>query len=204
VQQRASIKEQKIVEMRAIEGGAEVLSDLPDNLPEAVYMDAKEVREALLVDDLKNILLAIAWVMNEGMPSKCHWVVDWLYSKAMPMLLGSTYLQKTILSLTGGDNNEYGPLENWIKEGTFAMSEHGLCGFHLVDRSQVNNPYWKPAAKKKPEFMLVKDELKKWIYSWMRDVETTAEYEVSKALLLEWSVSTQVVVAVGSNRLVID
>jgi hypothetical protein len=33
----------------------------------------------------------------------------------------------------------------------------------------------------------------------MRDVETTAEYEVSKALLLEWSVSTQVVVAVGTN-----
>jgi hypothetical protein len=34
------------------------------------------------------------------------------------------------------------------------MSEHGICGFHLVDRSQVNDPYGKPAAKKKPEFML--------------------------------------------------
>jgi hypothetical protein len=33
----------------------------------------------------------------------------------------------------------------------------------------------------------------------MRDVNTTAKYEVSKALLLEWSVSTQVVVAVGTN-----
>jgi predicted membrane protein len=31
------------------------------------------------------------------------------------------------------------------------------------------------------------------------NVETTAEYEVSKALLLEWSISTQVVVAVGTN-----
>ncbi len=59
-------KQQKIVEMRAIEGGAEVLSDLPDNLPEAVYMDAKEVREALLVDNSEDILLAIAWVTNEG------------------------------------------------------------------------------------------------------------------------------------------
>ncbi len=36
-------KQQKIVEMRAIEGGAEVSSDLPDNRPEAVYIDAKEV-----------------------------------------------------------------------------------------------------------------------------------------------------------------
>jgi hypothetical protein len=59
-------KQLKIVEMRAIEGGAEVSSDLPDNPPEAVYMDAKEVREALLVDDSENILLAIAWVTNKG------------------------------------------------------------------------------------------------------------------------------------------
>jgi hypothetical protein len=117
----------------------------------------------------------------------------------MPTLLGRTYLQQTILSLTDGDNNEYGRLEDWIKEGTFAMSEHGLCGFHLVDRSQVNDPYGKPAAKKKPEFMLVKDKLKKWIYKRMRDVKTTAEYEVSKALLLEWSVSTHVVEAIGTT-----
>jgi hypothetical protein len=238
-------KEQKIVEMRAIEGDAEVSSDLPDNPPVAVYMDAKEVREALLVDNSENILLAIAWITNKDMrlfhlfpevtfwdtqqktnrerrpcflgcgkdsenrcftylrafmPSECRWVFDWLYSKAMPTLLGRIYLQKTILSLTDGDNNKYGHLENWIKAGTFAMSDYGLCGFHLVDCSQVNDPYRKPAAKKKAEFMLVKDELKKWIYSWMRDVkETTSEYEVSKALLLEWSVSTQVVVAVGTN-----
>ncbi len=64
---------------------------------------------------------------------------------------------------------------------------------------QVNNPYGKPAAKKKLEFMLVKDKLKKWIYSWMREVKTTAEYEVLKALLLEWSVSAQVQVAIGST-----
>jgi hypothetical protein len=37
-----------------MEGGAKVSSDLPDNPPEAVYMDSKEVREALLVDDSEN------------------------------------------------------------------------------------------------------------------------------------------------------
>jgi hypothetical protein len=47
-------KQQNIVEMRAMEGGAKVSSDLPDNPPEAVYMDSKEVREALLVDDSEN------------------------------------------------------------------------------------------------------------------------------------------------------
>jgi hypothetical protein len=41
--------------------------------------------------------------------------------------------------------------------------------------------------------------MKKWIYSSMRDIETIAKYEVSKALLLEWSVSAQVEVAVGTT-----
>jgi hypothetical protein len=115
-------------------------------------MDAKVVREALLVDNSENILLTITWVTNKGvclfrlfpevtfwdtqqktnrekrpcflgcgkdsenrcftylgafMPSECRWVFHWLYSKAMHTLLGRTYLQKSILSLTGGDNNEY-------------------------------------------------------------------------------------------------
>jgi hypothetical protein len=65
----------------------------------------------------------------------------------MPTFLGKIHVQKTILSLTDGDNNKYSPLENWIKEGNFAMSEYSLCGFHLVDRSQINNPCGQPSAK---------------------------------------------------------
>jgi hypothetical protein len=103
--------------------------------------------------------------------------------------------------LTNGDNNEYRPLKDWIKEGTFAMSKHCLCGFHLVDHSQINNPYGQPSVRRQPELKLVKDKLKKWIYSWMRDVETIAKYEVSKALLLEWYVSAHVEVAVGTTIL---
>ncbi len=178
--------------MRSIQGQGEETSDLHDNPPKEVLLEAKEVREALRVDDSENILLAIPWVTNESvrlfrlfpevtffdtqqktnrerrlcflgcgkdsenrvftyfwafMPSECRWMFDWLYSKAMPILLGIIHVQKTILSLTDGDSNEYNPLEEAIKEGTFAMSEHGLCGFHLVDRSQINNPCGQPSAK---------------------------------------------------------
>jgi hypothetical protein len=148
-------KQQKIVEMRAIQGGKEETSDLHDNPPTELHLDAKEVRDTLLrVDDSENILLAITWVTSKSvrlfrlflevtfwdtqqkrnrerwscflgggkdsenhaftylwafMPIECCWVfLDWwLYSKAMPTtLLGKTHVQKTILSLTDGDNNE--------------------------------------------------------------------------------------------------
>jgi hypothetical protein len=75
------------------------------------------------------------------MPSKCQWVFEWLYTKAIPVLLGCKSLKKTKLSLTDGDKNEYGPLERQIVAGTFALSQHGLCGFHLIDCSMVSNPF---------------------------------------------------------------
>jgi hypothetical protein len=75
------------------------------------------------------------------------WVFTWLYSKAMPALLGSSFLKETVLLLTDGNRNEYQPLEAQIVTGTFLSSRHGLCGFHLVDRSIVSNPFGKPGAK---------------------------------------------------------
>ncbi len=67
---------------------------------------------------------------------------------------------RTILSLRDGNNNEYGPLEDcdWIKEGTLAMSDHGLCRFHLVVHSHINNPQGQPSAKGQPEFKIVSEE----------------------------------------------
>jgi trehalose/maltose hydrolase-like predicted phosphorylase len=83
----------------------------------------------------------------------------------MPALLGSSFFQETILSLTDGDRNKYQPLEAQIVTGTFAPSQHGLCGFHLVDCSIVSNPFGKPGAKKEMAFQAMKRQMKKWLYS---------------------------------------
>ena len=93
------------------------------------------------------------------MPSECLWVFDWLYTRAMPQLLGRNVLKRTNLSLTDGDKNEYGPLEAEIQNGTFGMSRHALCGFHLVDRSMVSNPFGKkPGSKEGKYFQSVKSQ----------------------------------------------
>jgi hypothetical protein len=86
------------------------------------------------------------------MPSECLWVFDWLYMRAIPQLLGRQVLQWMNLSLTDGNKNKYGPLEAQIQNGTFRMSQHALCGFHLVDGSMVSNPFGKPGLKKEEYF----------------------------------------------------
>jgi hypothetical protein len=127
------------------------------------------------------------------MPSECTWVFNWLYETAMPALLGASVLKDTNLSLTDGDKNEYGPLESLIAQGTFASSTHGLCGFHLVDRSMVSNPFGKPGEQKLEKFLKVKGFLRAWLYSWMRVLENEDEFQTSKKLLIEWLGSNTVV-----------
>jgi hypothetical protein len=133
------------------------------------------------------------------MPSECQWVFEWLYTKAMPVLLGHESLKKTKLSLTDGDKNEYGPLERQIVAGTFASSQHGLCGFHLIDRSMVSNPFGKPAASKEEAFLAIKRHLKAWTISWMSSVESREEFETSKALLFAWLDSWEVLDVTGKD-----
>jgi hypothetical protein len=56
------------------------------------------------------------------MPSECFCVFDWLYKRVMPQLLGKQVPQWTNLSLTDGDNNEYGPKELPILSNTPATA----------------------------------------------------------------------------------
>jgi hypothetical protein len=52
------------------------------------------------------------------MPSECYWVFYWLYSKAMPTLLGRIYLAKTIISLADGNvTTSMAPLRTGLKKG---------------------------------------------------------------------------------------
>jgi hypothetical protein len=79
-----------------------------------------------------------------------------------------------MLLLTDGNRNEYQPLEAQIVTGTFASSQHGLYGFHLVDHSIVSNSFGKPGAKKEMAFQAIKRHMKRWLYSWMRTLQETS------------------------------
>jgi hypothetical protein len=130
-------------------------------------------------------------------PSECRWVFQWLFSKAMPALLGGKEsIDKIVLMMTDGDHNEYGPIEDLMRDGQ-VKSIHGLCGFHLVDRSLVSCPFGSPGPSKQSAFKVFIKEWKAWLYSWMNSVETLVEFEVSKALLFEWAGSEELEKALG-------
>jgi hypothetical protein len=124
---------------------------------------------------------------------------EWLYTKVMPILLGRESLKKMKLSLTYGDKNEYTPLEWQIVAGTFASSQHGLCGFHLIDRLMVSNPFGKPAKSKEEAFLVIKRHIKAWTISWMSTVESKEEFETLKSLLFAWLDTNEVLVVTGKD-----
>jgi hypothetical protein len=142
-----------------------------ESFPEVTFWDTtlkmnREKRHLFLAcgKDLENQTFTY---LQASMPSECHWLFDWMYTRAMPHLLEKQVLQWMNLLLTDGNKSKDGPLEAQIQNGTFGMSQHALSGFHLVDNSMVTNPFGKSGIKKEDNFQLVKQHLKNWIYSWM-------------------------------------
>jgi hypothetical protein len=89
------------------------------------------------------------------MPSESMWVFTWLCGKAMPALIGSSFLKETLLLLTDGDRNEYQPSEVQIVTGTFVSSQYGLyaasiwwtipwCPIHLASLAQKRKWHSRP------------------------------------------------------------
>jgi len=65
------------------------------------------------------------------LPSECQWVFLWLWTTAIPTLLGKENISRTQLVLTDGDINMYNPF-NTVKAALYPSAIHGLCIYHLV------------------------------------------------------------------------
>jgi hypothetical protein len=83
--------------------------------------------------------------------------------------------------------------------GTFACSQHGLCGFHLIDRSMVSNTIGQPPSSRQEAFLAIKRHRKAWTVSWMSTLELKDEFETSKALLFTWLESKEVLDVTGKD-----
>jgi hypothetical protein len=67
------------------------------------------------------------------LPSECQWVFHWLWSSAIPLLLGRENLSRVQLVLTDGDSKIYNTF-NSVKADIYPSAIHGLCIFHLVSQ----------------------------------------------------------------------
>ncbi len=125
------------------------------------------------------------------LPSQCRWVFDWLFSSAIPLLLGRESLQRTQLVLSDGDPKIYHAFDD-AQLKWYPNAKHGLCLFHLVTKplKMLNSSLMYTDLEE------VQDQLhtfKEWIFTFMRlgGVETEWEYKTSKHLMMEWLESFQ-------------
>jgi hypothetical protein len=65
------------------------------------------------------------------LPSECQWVFQWIWTTAIPALLGRDNISRTQLVLTDGDTKIYIPF-NSVQAALYPGAIHGLCGYHLV------------------------------------------------------------------------
>jgi hypothetical protein len=67
------------------------------------------------------------------LPSECQWVFHWLWSSAIPLLLGRENLSRVQMVLSDGDSKIYNTF-NSVKADIYPSAIHGLCIFHLVSQ----------------------------------------------------------------------
>jgi len=65
------------------------------------------------------------------LPSECKWVFRWLFTEAIPKLLGEENCCLVQLVLTDGDEKMYSAFDEAQKR-YYPNAVHGLCLYHLV------------------------------------------------------------------------
>jgi len=118
------------------------------------------------------------------LPSECQWVFHWLWTTAVPTLLGRENIRRTQLVLSDGDPKIYTPFDS-VQEELYPQAIHGLCIYHLVTQPLAKLPILR---KDKCQVVSMLKTFKLWVFTWVNlgGVETEEEFQTSKNLLYEW------------------
>lgn len=76
------------------------------------------------------------------LPSECRWVFRWMWSKAIPTLLGRDNISRVQLVLSDGDANIYIPFDE-LKAKFYPNAVHGLCMYHKINQALMKLDIWK-------------------------------------------------------------
>ena len=107
-------------------------------------------------------------VLRVFLPNEKAWAFNWIFSVALPTLVGETLMQRVNHVICDGDPQEYQQIDAAIKM-YFHNASRGRCGFHLITLG------WKKymGAKKQCNnngklHETISQHLKTWLYSWMK------------------------------------
>jgi hypothetical protein len=155
--------------------------------PEVLHVDAtadtNKEKYPLITITGRDTASTMFTVMRALVPNERAWVFRWLFSVAIPELLGPHATKCIKLIITDGDSQETSQLDVALKEH-FPGAVHGRCGWHIVDHGWITKgPKVTHAACSASAFRTYAATFKAWLYSWMSPaVHTKEEYNISKAL----------------------
>ena len=139
------------------------------------------------------------------MPSHRTHAFQILLEHAVPYLLDKRALARTEVALTDGEAMLYNPLDCLIHHGRqqtghhFSCCTHFLCVFHLTGRDELATITPSSRKKRSDDAQAYIELAKWWILSWMMEIESLNEYEMSEKLFTKWIKSTDTVEAIGQS-----
>lgn len=113
-------------------------------------------------------------------PNNRSWLYRWLFQVACPLLVGRPACKETKLAISDGDPQECKELDSAARV-VFVNAKRRRCGWHVVDRgwiSRIGQSLGGKSNRNRKAIDRLVREIKNWMYSWMRDVETIEEYKV--------------------------
>jgi hypothetical protein len=124
-------------------------------------------------------------VMSCWAPNTRAWLFNWLFQTAVPAIMGTRSCTEVRLVITDGDSQEFNQLDVAIQK-LFINAKRRRCGWHLINRGWRRNVGALVASNSKTKNAVCMNiqNIKNWLYSFMREIESEGEYIVSKLLLL--------------------
>jgi hypothetical protein len=112
-------------------------------------------------------------------PNNRAWLFCWLFQTSMPSLVGAAACRRTCLIICDGDPQECSQLDDAIQV-VFIRAKRHRCGWHIVDRGWNNHFRKNLGGRYHPNgkaINAVVQNIKNWLYSFMKEIETKEEYK---------------------------
>ncbi|KAG7360933.1 MULE transposase domain containing protein [Nitzschia inconspicua] len=168
--------------------------------PELLFSDAthktNQENRPLITFGVKDTEGRVQVVIRAWAPNERAWMFRWLFQTAVPAIIGKTTCEQIRLVITDGDSQELTQLDDAISS-VFTKCVCRRCGWHIIHQG------WKRhvgSLGRSQEAKEISQRIRSWVYFFMKSIETLDEYQASKALLLSYVNSEEVVKVIGNNN----
>ena len=142
----------------------------------------------LLIISAKDSSGKMFTVLRAFLPNEQAWVFRWIFSAVLPKMFGLSKLNDVKLIISDGDSQEMQQIDTAITK-YFPQAYRARCGWHIVEMGWQNHMLTSSVfpKEKREKYYMISDKVKGWMYSWMKPMcESKEEYELSKALLIQY------------------